>query len=70
MLSGDSLDAQIEDWNSCLSKAINEIAPQHPLCSRSKLSPLVYHGTQGDEKGAETTRLSAVMNSQLKGNNI
>lgn len=27
MPPGHSLDELIEDWNSCLSKAINEIAP-------------------------------------------
>lgn len=36
--SDDSLDVLIEDWNFHLSEAINQIAPQCPLCSQSKLS--------------------------------
>lgn len=48
--SGSSLDALMEDWNSRLSEAVNEVAPFPP-----EVTPLVCSGTSGDEIGIQTT---------------
>lgn len=47
MPSGDSLDALIEDWNFHLSEAIDEIAPQCPLCFLLKLTPWLCKWNSG-----------------------
>lgn len=59
----------VEEWNACLSEAINEITLD--VLFTPDLDPSrIYIRTQEDETGAKITRASLAMNSQQGYKNI
>lgn len=68
--SNTSLDELVGDWNSCFSEAIDEVAPQCPLCSHSRLSPWYTVELRGKKQVDDLSEFGSILVMRLQGHLI